>query len=380
MTYPTITKKLGDWELEITLTLDRKPGQDFRVGDQMSGKVDLSNVGKAPIPLMSVNLFLSERVKGPNTSNQVLLSDVTLLQEEKLQSGQRKTLRFEDIGSYAHESFRGKRMSITNRLSLQLTTSRMSRGALLKRMQNWNTYFGDKLTSNFVVPVKPGVGSYRIDPRPLPARWLPSYQFLLPPVGLLFAVGIALGLENLSMGTFHLLGVAALLSLIFTWLWRISLFRDSPMEIVATPGEAFLVRMLDRGDDSWESIHLGYRVTENYFSDSDSNHRIVTRTLLRKAFPLRDIGRVRGSFIEARLPWPEDFYPTHKYPSGQGFGWEFSLLRKNFFGHWSEVSWPVKVRWEELLPPEEVLELQPLPAEAERSKEAAPVTRRLVRG
>jgi hypothetical protein len=366
MTYPKTTKTLGEWELRVSLTLDRKMNQEFRVGDFLSGSVELTNVGKTAIPLNNVNLILNERIRGPVKIEQKLIRNISLRGKEELLPGQSKTFRFQNLGKLRHPSFRGKRVMITNRISVRVNTSRSARVPLMQQMKQWMQDRNDELTFYFDLPTKPQPGVYRIKPRPLPTRWLPSGPRVWIPLWITFGLLLFTAKSGASPAVFHWIGLAVVLILVIGWLWRISLFRDSPMEIVASPGGSFFLRMLDRGDNSWQSLHVGYRVTETYLEgETRQQEKLVTKTLRRQSFDLKEIGQVRGSFIEARLPWPEEFLPHHKYPSGQGFGWEFALLRKNLLGNWSEVKWPVTVSWEHLPPPEEVLELKELKEQKE---------------
>jgi hypothetical protein len=135
MTYPKTTKTLGEWELRVSLTLDRKMNQEFRVGDFLSGSVELTNVGKTAIPLNNVNLILNERIRGPVKIEQKLIRNISLRGKEELLPGQSKTFRFQNLGKLRHPSFRGKRVMITNRISVRANTSRSARVPLMQQMK-----------------------------------------------------------------------------------------------------------------------------------------------------------------------------------------------------------------------------------------------------
>ncbi|MTB53833.1 hypothetical protein [Lewinella sp. W8] len=366
MTYPKTTKLLGDWNLQVVLSLDRAVGQYFVVGDHLSGKVEIINNGTTPIPLRSVNIFLNERVKGAIKTEQRLLKSFSLIGKTELLPGQRKTVRFRGLGTLQNPSFRGKRLSVSNRISVRAYSAQPANVSLLKQIKLWGRNRNNEFAYNFEVPTKPQRGVYQVAPRHLPTKWLPSINLKWTPFLVALPWLLFLLLEEAPPIFFHWAGVLVILLLIALIIGRITLFRDSPMEIVESPGGSFLVRMLDRGDNSWQSLHLGYRITETYLNgEGQHEEKLVTKTLHRGAYSLKEIGQVRGSFIEARLPWPKDFYPNLKYASGQGFGWEFTLLRKNILGNWAEVKWPINVSWEHLPPPEEVLELKDLTPERE---------------
>lgn len=203
-------------------------------------------------------------------------------------------------------------------------------------------------TIRFDLPVRRGRSGLRAAARPLAVPRFDARAW----IGAAFA---AVGLVLFGLAGDGELGpwretliyggpILALLVVLAHEYLRLSSFQDTPAELIPGQHGGLRLRLLDRGNGLENRLTVGYRIRARFLTQENNEPTWKDTVIYRYEKPAAEVLTPRGSYLESRLPWPKEDYPTTRQLGKFSYRWEIVIgYRSPLFGDAHERVWPVQV-------------------------------------
>jgi hypothetical protein len=325
-------------------------GRFYLLGDQLAG--ELTIIPHRDIQLQRINFQLDFIIRGNRGKADMRAARAGLLVPDMLKGGKSYRFPVRIPHYFSRPGFKGKHLVSYYRLNvfLDYDPKQFDRSFTDRIIQTFSDV--PQHGSSFEIPVRYGMGTYRVAPRKLPIRLvdlgpLMKPTFILPFIFLCWIMGIAF----MTARPEDMLVMPVLVLVLFAvWLLlRLSTFQMTPMEIKPLRDGQLRLRILDRGNDQLKGAMVGYRLLECYMVRNGKSESKKKSIYLEKEFSFAEVARREEHLYEAVLPWPEAELPTTGGNSSVWYEWAVFLKVPNpMFGDVQEKSWPLSVTWERL--------------------------------
>jgi hypothetical protein len=342
------TLHIGQQQLQVELQLDGLFRHYLHTGQEVRGKLILSNSGEGDIAIENARIWLEERF----TSNKKVAhqpgGDSLELRGVKLAPGEKHTVKIEDLGEFNQHTFTYKHLSYKNTLEVEgfCYASTWAKG----RKSHKRKPEGQEFRTSFAISTR-----RRPSFKYVPAKYYSTEQYsALTLFYVLCFIGgwiyTTLKFEFNLQRSIHLL--LLLLVLLYTGyrFWNITVFRNAILEVVPNPGGPLTLRMLDLGSAFQRSLRVGYQIFEQD-EVQDGDKKSIRRVLLKsQVVRVAEHGRKVGAFVELKLPWPQEDFPLpgSEVKTARNLYWRMVVWYSSLWGGVAEVAWPLEVKKERL--------------------------------
>jgi len=354
ITFPKRNISVGKNSVRIGCHLDGMDGRiNYHIGDQLQGALILH-------PYLSFRILRIEGqleffVTGKDFESSEHISRITISGPRLLEGGSQTKIPFHFKQRFGRINSLTRQPNSYWRFTVTISPEQSKQGNSKNLLQSLMRIGGKSSVGvhRLQVPVINGRGNYRAEGQELRVRHFKKREmiYLAAPVGYLIFFLISNSIVPPAY-LIHYLGLLLSLIIASLFMLRLTGFKDTPMELSPGRDGKLRLRMLDRGDGSWEKARIGLRVVAIEKRKNGKTTKLERTNLYHKEYSLSDIGTRKDHLVEATLPWPTVDLPTSYDDDGQGYTWELYLKTSGFFGK-QEQAWPVEVSWEPFQLPEE---------------------------
>ena len=329
--------------MELSGMKDRK----YQIGDALTGELIVR--ARRRTRVVGITARLDYVIEGESVTQTVHLTEFPVVEAEYVaKPDSPRRFAFSAPKTFNRPTYASPKVRCYWRLRFAVVEDGGKRGVIDRLLGGEDAA---RRPSDFEVAVENGRGSYRTESRllPVPATSKSAWFVALGAV-ILHSILVPFYVTTQPI---YLLAGGWLVILLITLFYQsvyLSVFQATPMELIAGRDGALRLRILNRGNRMLEKASVGYRVREHYLITGPNGEQGKrSRVAYNFAEYARSVVNYREQFYELTLPWPAESIPTFGAADAFGYRWEVYLTKPNpITGLRSEISWPIKVRWESL--------------------------------